>query len=202
MQGQWRTLKEWPELILEQLADAGVARVVLNRPDKRNCLNEALVTAWFEALDIVRADRDLKVVDHQGRGDLFFLRPRSALSAHGQRGAARLGSADADRADGGGAARLPAHHDRAGARLLPRRRARHHELPRSGVRCRRCAVRHAGNSARQLRPARHLDAGARRHPDQEGGADAARRPQYFRRRGRPLGHHLAGAAGRGAGRRR
>src|SRR4029077_18209028 len=57
MTDTWRTLKAWPELILEQLADAGVARVVLNRPDKRNCLNEAMVAAWFEALDIVRADR-------------------------------------------------------------------------------------------------------------------------------------------------
>jgi len=77
----WRTLKAWPELILEQLADAGVARVVLNRPDKRNCLNEALVAAWFEALDIVRADRDIKVVVTKGAGicfssglDLHFLR--------------------------------------------------------------------------------------------------------------------------------
>ena len=50
----WQTLKEWPELILERLAGAGVARIVLNRPDKRNCLNEALVMAWFEALDLVR----------------------------------------------------------------------------------------------------------------------------------------------------
>jgi hypothetical protein len=33
MADQWRTLKQWPELILEQLADTGVARVVLNRPD-------------------------------------------------------------------------------------------------------------------------------------------------------------------------
>ena len=77
----WRTLKAWPELILEQLADAGVARVVLNRPDKRNCLNEALVTAWFEALDMVRADRDIKAVITKGAGicfssglDLHFLR--------------------------------------------------------------------------------------------------------------------------------
>jgi enoyl-CoA hydratase/carnithine racemase len=81
MQNQWRTLKEWPELILERLADAGVARIVLNRPDKRNCLNEALVVAWFEALDIVRADRDLKAVVTKGAGicfssglDLHFLR--------------------------------------------------------------------------------------------------------------------------------
>ena len=32
MTDRWRTLKEWPELILERLEDAGVARVVLNRP--------------------------------------------------------------------------------------------------------------------------------------------------------------------------
>jgi enoyl-CoA hydratase len=81
MTDTWRTLKAWPELILEQLADAGVARVILNRPDKRNCLNETLVAAWFEALDIVRADREIKVVITKGAGicfssglDLHFLR--------------------------------------------------------------------------------------------------------------------------------
>jgi enoyl-CoA hydratase/carnithine racemase len=77
----WHTLKAWPELILERLDGAGAARVILNRPDKRNCLNEALVTAWFEALDIVRADRDIKAVITKGAGicfssglDLHFLR--------------------------------------------------------------------------------------------------------------------------------
>jgi enoyl-CoA hydratase/carnithine racemase len=81
MADTWRTLKQWPELILERLEDSGVARVVLNRPDKRNCLNEALVTAWFEALEIVRADRDIKAVITKGAGvcfssglDLHFLR--------------------------------------------------------------------------------------------------------------------------------
>jgi enoyl-CoA hydratase/carnithine racemase len=81
MADTWRTLKQWPELILERLEDAGVARVVLNRPDRRNCLNEALVMAWFEALDIVRADRDIKAVITKGAGicfssglDLHFLR--------------------------------------------------------------------------------------------------------------------------------
>jgi trans-feruloyl-CoA hydratase/vanillin synthase len=81
MADQWRTLKQWPELILEKLEDAGVARVVLNRPDKRNGLNEALVAAWFAALDIVRADRDIKAVITKGAGicfssglDLHFLR--------------------------------------------------------------------------------------------------------------------------------
>src|ERR1700693_5703341 len=81
MTDTWRTLKQWPELILEQLDGAGVARVILNRPDKRNCLNEALVAAWFEALDIVRADREIKAVITKGAGpcfssglDLHFLR--------------------------------------------------------------------------------------------------------------------------------
>jgi len=81
MADTWRTLKAWPELILERLEDAGVGRVILNRPDKRNCLNEALVTAWFEALDIVRGDREIKTVITKGAGicfssglDLHFLR--------------------------------------------------------------------------------------------------------------------------------
>ena len=81
MADTWRALKAWPELILEQLEGAGVARVVLNRPDKRNCLNEPLVAAWFEALDMVRADRETKVVITKGAGpcfssglDLHFLR--------------------------------------------------------------------------------------------------------------------------------
>ena len=81
MVGNWTILKEWPELYLERLDDDGVARIVLNRPEKRNCLNEALVEAFFESLDIIRADRDLKVVITKGAGkvyssglDLNFLR--------------------------------------------------------------------------------------------------------------------------------
>ena len=81
MAQNWITLKEWPELILERLEEEGVARVILNRPEKRNCLNESLVAAFFESLDIIRADRDLKVVITKGAGkvyssglDLNFLR--------------------------------------------------------------------------------------------------------------------------------
>jgi 1,4-dihydroxy-2-naphthoyl-CoA synthase len=62
MSETWRTLKEWPELILERIEDAGVARIVLNRPDKRNCWNRALCLAFLEALEIIRADKELKVV--------------------------------------------------------------------------------------------------------------------------------------------
>jgi len=77
----WQKLKEWPELILERLAGAGVARIILNRPDKRNCWNRPLCLAFIEALDIIRADKELKVVITKGAGtvyssglDLNFLR--------------------------------------------------------------------------------------------------------------------------------
>lgn len=71
MAQSWVTLKKWPELILQRLDDAGVARIVLNRPEKRNCLNEALVAAFFEALEIIRADRALKVVITKGAGPVY-----------------------------------------------------------------------------------------------------------------------------------
>jgi enoyl-CoA hydratase/carnithine racemase len=77
----WAKLREWPELILERLEGAGVARIVLNRPDKRNCWNRPLCLAFLESLDIIRADKELKVVITKGAGtvyssglDLNFLR--------------------------------------------------------------------------------------------------------------------------------
>lgn len=81
----WRALKTWPELILERLEDAGVARITLNRPEKRNCWNEPMVAAFFASLDIVRDDKELKVVITRGAGpafssglDLHFLRAVSS----------------------------------------------------------------------------------------------------------------------------
>jgi len=81
MSETWCALRQWPELVLERIEGAGVARIILNRPDRRNCLNGPLVDAFFKALDIIRADRDLKVVITKGAGaayssglDLNFLR--------------------------------------------------------------------------------------------------------------------------------
>ena len=176
----------------------GVARVVLNRPDKRNCLNEALVAAWFEALDIVRADRDIKAVITKGAGicfssglDLHFLRkvseePRdwdrptpTVQMAEALRGFPRIVIAQVHGYCLGGALGIMNCHDLVFA-------ADDAQLGMPEI------LRGSFGAAR------HLDAGAWRHPDQEGRIDAARRPQYFRRRGRPLGHRLAGRAGCGA----
>lgn len=78
---KWVEINVWPELRLERMEDAGVARIVLSRPEKRNCWNRPMCKAFLEALDIIRADRDLKVVITKGAGpafssglDLTFLR--------------------------------------------------------------------------------------------------------------------------------
>jgi enoyl-CoA hydratase/carnithine racemase len=83
----WTTIQEWPELILERLEDAGVARVVLNRPERRNALNGALATAFITALEEhIRPDPSLKVVITKGNGpvfssglDLYYLREASRV---------------------------------------------------------------------------------------------------------------------------
>ena len=67
----WMKLKQWPELILERLERAGVARIILNRPEKRNCWNRPLCLAFIEALEIIRADKELKVVITKGAGTVF-----------------------------------------------------------------------------------------------------------------------------------
>lgn len=71
MADTWRNLQSWPELILDRLEDAGVARITLNRPDKRNCWNEPMVAAFFESLEIVRADKEIKTVITRGAGPAF-----------------------------------------------------------------------------------------------------------------------------------
>ena len=84
MTQRWVTLKEWPELILERADDAGIARITLNRPDKRNCWNGPLCAAFLESLDLIRADEEIKVSITRGAGkafssglDLTFLRELS-----------------------------------------------------------------------------------------------------------------------------
>lgn len=71
MSDTWILLKQWPELILERLEDAGVARITLNRPDKRNCWNREMCEAFMQSLEIIRADKDLKCCITRGAGKVF-----------------------------------------------------------------------------------------------------------------------------------
>ena len=93
MADKWIVDKEWPELILERLEDAGVARITLNRPEKRNALNEALVEAFFESLEIIRADRDIKAVITRGAGKVYS----AGLDLHFLRNVSNAGLLDWDR---------------------------------------------------------------------------------------------------------
>lgn len=68
MTDEWTTIREWPFITLEQLPDAGVARIVMNRPEKHNALNGDLLTAFLDALETVRQDDRLKVVISKGSG--------------------------------------------------------------------------------------------------------------------------------------
>jgi enoyl-CoA hydratase/carnithine racemase len=85
MGGGWSTRRSWSLVELEVLDQGGVARIVLNRPEKRNALNEELVQGVFEALEEVRSDPSLRVVVTRGAGpaysaglDLYYLREASA----------------------------------------------------------------------------------------------------------------------------
>jgi enoyl-CoA hydratase/carnithine racemase len=71
MSDTWKKIKEWPELILERLDGAGVARITLNRPEKRNSWNRPMAQAFLDSLEIIRADKELKVVITKGNGPVF-----------------------------------------------------------------------------------------------------------------------------------
>jgi enoyl-CoA hydratase/carnithine racemase len=57
-------------LVRVAIADA-VAAIVLNRPDKRNALNDAMLGQLLAAIDRVEADRTVRVVLLRGEGSSF-----------------------------------------------------------------------------------------------------------------------------------
>jgi len=57
--------------LLVQLSDDGVLRLVLDRPDKRNALNDEMVAALIEAVDAAGRDEAVRVILLTGSGDHF-----------------------------------------------------------------------------------------------------------------------------------
>ncbi len=51
--------------------DGALARIVLNRPERRNALSQALMVEMLAALDSVAADETTRVVVVEGRGPVF-----------------------------------------------------------------------------------------------------------------------------------
>ena len=71
-------------VFLEKVAGTGVARLIFNRPHKRNALDAQLVKDIMSALEEIRADREINVVITKGSGpvycsglDLYYLRAQS-----------------------------------------------------------------------------------------------------------------------------
>ena len=93
MADAWKRLKDWGEVYLERLDDAGVARIVINRPEKRNALTRIILEGFTESLDIVRADQDLKVLISKGAGPVYS----SGLDLHCLRSVSNAGLTDWDR---------------------------------------------------------------------------------------------------------
>src|SRR3954467_1810548 len=69
MAGPYDTL---PRMSLVEIEDRGPVRhVVLNRPEKRNAINDEVVLGLRDALGAAAADRDVKCVVLRGEGPMF-----------------------------------------------------------------------------------------------------------------------------------
>ena len=57
--------------MIEFSQDAGIARITLNRPEKRNALNGEMLAALIDTLDKTAADENVRVVVIRGKGQDF-----------------------------------------------------------------------------------------------------------------------------------
>jgi methylglutaconyl-CoA hydratase len=57
--------------LIDYLADGPIARITLNRPEKRNALSPAMIAAWQDALAAAAEDRNVRVVLLRGTGRDF-----------------------------------------------------------------------------------------------------------------------------------
>ena len=75
------------ETLLLRSDDAGIARLILNRPASRNALSQALMADLLAALDAIEGDRSVRVVILAGAGPAFCaghdLRELTALGRDG-----------------------------------------------------------------------------------------------------------------------
>ncbi|MEM9227317.1 MAG: 1,4-dihydroxy-2-naphthoyl-CoA synthase [Verrucomicrobiota bacterium] len=59
---QWKTVKDFDDIIYEKLADEGIARVTINRPHRRNAFTPDTVAEMIEAFTDAREDPHVGVV--------------------------------------------------------------------------------------------------------------------------------------------
>ena len=73
--------RDFTTVILERFTEKRVARINLNRPEKRNAINQQMIDDVVAALEEIRADKEIRVVVIKGNGasfcsgiDLYYLR--------------------------------------------------------------------------------------------------------------------------------
>lgn len=60
------------------------AFITLNRPEKRNALNQALLAALYDVVEACDRNPDIRVIVITGRDPAFLRRPRSARGCPGK----------------------------------------------------------------------------------------------------------------------
>ena len=66
----WQTIKEYEE-ILFQFCE-GIAKITINRPERRNAFTPLTVQEMIDAMGICREDPRIQVIILTGAGDLAF----------------------------------------------------------------------------------------------------------------------------------
>ena len=69
-------------IILEKF-EGGVARITLNRPEKRNAWNLQMLTDYFGTLEELKPDDSIKVIISTGAGDVAFTAGRDVSTLRG-----------------------------------------------------------------------------------------------------------------------
>jgi naphthoate synthase len=67
----WQTVRTYEDILFEK-TDDGIARVVINRPERRNAFRPKTVKEMIEAFEVCREDPSIGVVILTGAGDKAF----------------------------------------------------------------------------------------------------------------------------------
>ena len=72
MKVEWKSIKTYKDIRYERAADAGIAKITINRPEVRNAFRPQTVAEMIDAFNHARDDMTTGVVLLTGEGDLAF----------------------------------------------------------------------------------------------------------------------------------
>ncbi len=67
---EWKNIKDYSEIIFERMGK--IAKITINRPEKRNAFTPVTVQEMIEAFNICRDDATIGAIILTGQGDLAF----------------------------------------------------------------------------------------------------------------------------------